>query len=272
MTHYSPADAESWSWYFGGGIGLLIGGIAGVLTSWNQLRTMRGARDFMQDPNWNLWDTFLLVYGMIGASYLAAGLIGWNTLDFWPRNAALIVGGITALQGLGMSLWRWAFRRALAQRLDQSALGLQMVLIAVSILACGLLVVGGVIMFIYSTTSLPSGSVKFWAGIASAVVWLFGGGGGLLATWNWFRSLEGEPNWMTEDKINLLDRSIYAIAAIGLLLMLAGLIAAPWISTISVYAMELLGGIVVVPSLIAIFIRAMMRRAARQDAEHVSQS
>jgi hypothetical protein len=265
-------DAEQWSWYFGGGIGCLIGGIAAMITCWNQYRTLHGKRDFMQDPRWNVWDTFLLVYGIGGASYLALGLIGWNSLEFWPRTAALVVGGIVALQGIGMSLWRWAFRYAFTQQASHSALGLQMFLVAVSILMCSLLVVGGVAMSVYSATSLPGGSVKFWAGIVSAAVWLLGGGGGLLVTWNWYRSLEGGSNWMTDEKTNVLDRAAYAIAGIGAALVIGALAASPWIATINFGALELLGGVILLPAAIAIFIRAMMRRAAQQTAESKSRS
>jgi hypothetical protein len=145
-----------------------------------------------------------------------------------------------------------------------------MFLIAVSILACGLLVAGGVAMAIYSATSLLAGSVKFWAGIASSSVWLLGGAGGLLCTWNWYRSFEGESNWMTEARVNLLDRGTFAIAGVGILFLFAGLVASPWISNVSVYALELLGGMVLIPSLAAISIRALMRRAARLDMQRAS--
>lgn len=269
---YADDEAEKWAWYFGGGIGLFIGGIAGLMTFWNQSRTMRGQRDFMQDPNWNLWDAFLLVYGLIGAGWLAAALICWNSFDFWPRNAALIVGGIMALQGIGAELWRWAYRGAVARRPEQTALGLQMFLVAVGMLACGLLVVGGIAMSVYSATSLPGGSLKFWAGIAAAVVWLFGGAAGLLATWNWYRSLEGQSNWMTEDKTNLLDGALYAACAIGILLMIAAAGLSAWLAAVSVWALEVLGCMLVIPAAVFIAIRALLRRAVRLEAERPADS
>jgi hypothetical protein len=177
-----------------------------------------------------------------------------------------------ALQGLGVELWRWVFRSALAHRPEQTALGLQMLLVAIGMLACGLLVVGGVAMSVYSATSLPGGSIKFWAGIASSVVWLFGGAAGLLATWNWYRSLEGRPNWMTDVKVNLLDRATYAIAAIGIIVMIAGAVASRWLPMTSVWALEIIGCMLLVPAAICIAARALMRRAARQETEQRAES
>lgn len=114
--------------------------------------------------------------------------------------------------------------------------------------------------------------MKFWAGIVSAIVWLLGGGGGLLVTWNWYRSLEGGSNWMTEGETNALDHSAYAIAGIGGAVMIAGLLASPWVSAVDSRALELLGGVILVPAAIAVFIRAMMRRAARQEGQQPASS
>ena len=47
-TIYTAADTERWSWFFGGGIGFTIGGVAGMLTCWNHLRTVRGKRSELQ--------------------------------------------------------------------------------------------------------------------------------------------------------------------------------------------------------------------------------
>jgi hypothetical protein len=88
-----------------------------------------------------------------------------------------------------------------------------------------------------------------------------------LVTWNWYRSLEGRANWMTEEKTNLLDRAIYAVAGIGAALLVGALAASPWIATVNLAALELLGGVILLPAAAAIFIRAMMRRAAQQEAE-----
>jgi uncharacterized membrane protein HdeD (DUF308 family) len=103
-------------------------------------------------------------------------------------------------------------------------------------------------------------------------VWLFGGAAGLLATWNWYRSLEGRPNWMTDVKVNLLDRATYAIAAIGIIVMIAGAVASRWLPMTSVWALEIIGCMLLVPAAICIAARALMRRAARQETEQRAES
>ena len=65
----------------------------------------------------------------------------------------------------------------------------------------------------------------------------------------------------------MYDRCLYAIGELGALLMAGGLVASPWISDTSVYAMVLFGGILVFQAAIFISIRSLMRRAARQEAE-----
>jgi hypothetical protein len=261
---YAPSEDGRWG-YLGGGYGLLFGGVVGILGCWNRLRTMRGKLDWMHESNWNLYDTLLLAYGLAGVACLAlAGT--WTSIEVWARYAALVIGGVAAMQGIGMSVWRVGMRRAATRTPGRPALGLQMILVAVGITACGLLVAGGVALLIYSFTSLPAGSVKFWAGVGSALGWLLGGSGGLIATWNAYRSLEGLPNWMTEGQPNVLD--VWTIASLGGLFMIAGLVAAPWVTMTSVYALELIGGILVLTASLFHGIRALMRRAARQEANH----
>ena len=127
--------------------------------------------------------------------------------------------------------------------------------------------VSGIALLVYSITSLPAGSLKFWGGIGSGMSWLFGGSGGLLITWNLYRSLEGLPNWMTERQVNTLDYGMIAAAGLGMLIMLAGLVVSPSVTTTSVYALELIGGILALVAGLFLVGRALMRRAAAQEAE-----
>jgi len=262
VFHYSADDAERWSWIVGGGFGSLIGGLFGAMSGWNQLRVSHGKMDFANDPHWNSYDTLLLVYGLLGAGGLVATAVWWTSLDLWPRVAALIFASCAVLQGLGMSAWRIAMRHAAKRGRSQSGASLQMLLVATGLFACTLLVIGGAVLFAYSVLSLPVGSAKSWAGIGAALTWLFAGTGGLLVTWNVFRALEGLPNWMTEAKRNPLDGLIIFATTCGVLIALAGISAAPWITRTSSYALAIIGGVLTVVAGISLAARSLMRRAA----------
>jgi hypothetical protein len=134
-------------------------------------------------------------------------------------------------------------------------------------LICALLFASGLGLVVIAAIRFPIGSGEFWGCIGAALGFLLGGGFGMLGTWNSYRALEGLPDWMAEGKTNLYDRCIYAAAELGALLMAIGLIASPWISGTSTYALVLMGGILVFQAAIFIAIRSLMRRAARQEAE-----
>jgi len=134
-------------------------------------------------------------------------------------------------------------------------------------LLCAMSIAGGAVLFGIALIKLPVGSPGFWGWIGAAFGCFLGGAGGLIGIWNTYRSLEGLPDWIADPQRNTLDRYIYGIALLGALLMASGLAASPWINDTSVYAVELLGGILVFQAALFLPIRALMRRAARQEAE-----
>lgn len=262
-----PAGEGQWAGFMGGGFGAFVGGLGAFLGCWNKLRTVRGRLDLMYEPHWNWLDSVLLAYALVGIVGLVSGAIWWSSLNMGLKITATILGGIATLQGIGFSVWRLSMRRAAARPSAEPSLDLRLVLVAVAMLVCALLFASGVVLIVIAAIRFPIGSGAFWGWVGAAFGFLFGGGGGMLGAWNSYRALEGLPDWMAEGKRNVFDRFIYAIGGLGLVLMVTGLIAAPWMTVISVYALELLGGILVFQMAIFISIRSLMRRAARQEAE-----
>jgi hypothetical protein len=262
-----PVGEGQWSGFIGGGFGAFVGGLGGFLGCWNKLRTVRGQIDLMYEPHWNWLDSLFLTYAILGIVSLTFGAVWWPSLNMGLRIATLILGGIATFQGLGFSAWRLAMRRAAARSSAEPALDLRLVLIAVAMLVCALLFVSGVVLIVIAAIRFPIGSGEFWGWVGAASGFLFGGGGGMLGTWNSYRAMEGLPDWMAEGKRNVFDLCIYAIGGLGLALMVTGIAASAWLTNTSVYALELFGGILVFQAAIFLPIRALMRRAARQETE-----
>jgi hypothetical protein len=268
---YPPGEGQ-WNGFIGGGFGAFVGGLGGFVNVWNKLRTVRGKRDLMYEPHWNWLDSVLATYALFGIACLASGAIWWSSLNMGLKITAMILGSVATLQGLGFSAWRLAMRRAARRPSAEPALDLRLVLVAAGMVVCALLFAAGVAVAVAAVVRLPIGSGEFWGWIAAAFGFLLGGGFGMLGTWNSYRALEGLPDWMAEGNTNMYDRCIYAIGELGALLLAVGLLASPWISSISTGALVSLGGILVFQAAIFISIRALMRRAARQEAEQQADS
>ena len=260
-----PRGEGQWEGYAGGGFGALIGGLGGFFGTWNNFRKSRGEIDILHEPHWTWLDRLMLCYALLGIAGLGGAAVWWPSLDFGMRLTASVIGGIVATQGLGVTIWRVAIRSAAARQTTAPALDLRMFLVALGMTASALMMACGIALLVIALITQPIGSGPFWGWTGSAFGFLFGGGGGLLGIWNSYRSLEGLPDWMVEVGHNTLDRWIYAIGALGGSFVIAGVAASPWISRTSVYGLELLGGILVFQSGVFIAIRALMRRAARQE-------
>jgi hypothetical protein len=107
--------------------------------------------------------------------------------------------------------------------------------------------------------------------IAAGFSLLTGGAGGLLGTWNTYRGMEGLPDWMTQSTKNAFDHLMYLSFLVGAVIMIAGLTASAWLTKLSVSAIEIIGGVLVMQSGLFIAIRALMRRATRQEENEVLQ-
>lgn len=262
-----PAGEDQWSGFVGGGFGSLVGGLGGFVGCWNKLRMTRGQIDLMYEPHWNWLDSVFLVYGALGIASLVVGAIWWPSLNLGLRITAIILGSIATFQGVGFAAWRLALRRAAARPSAEPGLDLRLVLIAVSMVVCVLLFMSGFVLIVIAAIRLPIGSDEFWGWIGAASGFVFGGGGGMLGTWNSYRAMEGLPDWMSEGTHNVLDRCLYTVGGLGAAVMVTGIAASAWLTSSSMYALELLGGILVFQASIFLSVRALMRRAARQEAE-----
>jgi RIO-like serine/threonine protein kinase len=261
-----PRGAGQWEGYVGGGFGALLGGLGGFLGTWNNLRKSQGRVDLMHEPNWNWLDTMFAVYTLAGLACLSGAGIWWSSLNFGVRLTTLLLGGIAVVQGLGFTLWRLALRRAARRPAAEPGLDLRLILVAMGMTASAVMMACGIVLLVVAVIRLEIGSGPFWGWVGASFGLLFGGGGGLLGIWNTYRAMEGLSDWMVESGHNALDRWIYAIGALGALFVVVGVAANPWISRTSVYALELLGGILLFQSAVFVAIRALMRRAAQQEA------
>jgi hypothetical protein len=263
---YAPGEG-AWAGFMGGGFGTLIGGLGGLAGCWNGLRMMRGSLDIMHEPAWTWLDSAMLGYAVAGIAGLSAAAVFWPSLNLGLRITIVILSSIATFQGLWFSAWRLGTRRAAARASAEPTFDMRLIVIALGMLLSALSIGGGFVVLGIALIKLPLGSPGFWGWVGAALGCLLGGAGGLIGTWNTYRSLEGLPDWISDAQRNAVDRYIYAIAMLGALIMAAGLIVSPWVSNISVYALELLGGILVFQAGMFLPIRALIRRAARQEAE-----
>ncbi len=259
-------DAGAWGGLIGGGIGTLIGGAGGVFGTWNNYRKFRGATDFMQEPQWNGLDTAMGVYGLLGVGVLLATWAAWTSSSDVARLTALLLGTMAVFQAGAISLWRLAVRQAAQCRGEGPRLDARMFVIAGSMILCGLLMAAGIAMGVLAFVNVPLGSAQFWGVMGGAVGCVFGGGGGLLGTWNSYRTLEGGTDLMLEGHWNLMDRCMLATAGIGATLLIGAATASLWASRATVHGGLLIGGILTFQSAIFLVIRALMRRGAKQEA------
>ena len=260
------ADTVGWGGYLGGGIGTLLGGAGGMFGVWNNYRQYRGSGDVMQSPHWNALDTAMLAIGIVGLATMTAGLAFWPALGGEARLITLLLGALFSMQGTGMSVWRWSVRRAARRPATEAALDPRMLVLAAAMVVSAIMMAIGLAMAVIAFVMVPLGTPGFWGWIGGACGCFFGGGGGLLGCWNTYRAMEGAPDLLLEGGRNLLDRCMLATLSIGVVLMIVAVAISPWASTDTVWGGLLIGGILTFQSLIFVVIRALMRRAARQEA------
>ena len=144
--------------------------------------------------------------------------------------------------------------------------GPRVLLLAIMMVFGALTVTAGVVLAIVAILTQSLGSGAFWGWMGGAFGCIFGGGGGLLGTWNSYRRLAGRgdlmrsPDWIWFDSLMLC----YALA--GTFSIIGGLVCSPWVNWPTTYFLLLLGGMVTLQGGLFLIIRALMRRAAREDA------
>jgi hypothetical protein len=253
-----------WAGIIGGGVGVFLGGAGGLFGVYNHYRQYQGAANIMQAPHWTGFDSAMLVYGLAGLAMLAAGVLLWGSADYEVTLLLCLLGGLAAMQGAGTAVWRWSIRQSQRPR-SATAIDPRLYVVAGVLILCGLLMAAGLAMAVIAVWKIPIGSSGFWGWMGGACGCFFGGGGGLLGTWNSYRQMEGHADMMADPGRNLFDRCVLAILCIGIALLVAAASVSPWASSDMVSGGLLLGSILTFQGLLFLIIRSLIRRGIRQQ-------
>ena len=147
----------------------------------------------------------------------------------------------------------------------QKANAPMLLLISISLVISALVMAAGVALAGVAVLTSNGDPDAFWGWMGGAFGCFVGGGGALLGTWNTYRQLEGAGDLMQDPNVNWLDRLMYGYLGVGLTLLLAGLVAAPLVTSTTSYALMLLGGVSAGQALFFMVVRALMRRSARAE-------
>lgn len=258
-------STTGWAGLVGGGVGMLFGGAGGVFGVWNHARQYRGDSSIMQAAHWTRFDSVTLGLGVLGLAILLAAAIWWSTSSFEERLLLCLLGALASLQGFGTVHWRWSIRRSQRPR-SAGEIDPRMYVLAGLMVVSALCMAVGAAMAIIAVWKIPFGSAGFWGWMGGACGCFFGGGGGLLGTWNSYRQLEGHADMMADPGRNLLDRCVIAVLCIGLALLVAAVSVSPWAADDLVAGGLLLGGLLSFQGLLFVVIRKLIRRGAQAGA------
>ncbi len=148
--------------------------------------------------------------------------------------------------------------------------GPMLLMVAISLVFSLLIMTAGLALGVMAFWKAPIGSHPFWGWMGGAFGCFFGGGGSLAGTWNTYRQMEGAPDLMKRPDWTGFDSIIVGYGLLGLILMSAGLVCAPWSGGTTFYALEVLGGMMVFQGGLFLGIRFLMRRAAIQEQEAIA--
>ena len=131
-----------------------------------------------------------------------------------------------------------------------------------ALLVCGLVMSAGlalgVLAFIYATP----GTGPFWGWMGAAFGCFFGGGGGMVGSYNSYRQLTGRGDMMHAPGHTPLDRVLRAYTVLGVLILAAAAITWRSANAETRHALLLLGGLVTIQGLLFVIARTATRRTA----------
>jgi hypothetical protein len=140
----------------------------------------------------------------------------------------------------------------------------QLLVIAISLVIGAIVVaVGGVLVGV--ALLHHAGSNEFWGWMGGAIGCIVGGLGAVFGTWNSYRQLEGAGDVMRQATWNIFDRVMAGYGTIGLASLVAALGLASRLSPLSIQALLLLGGMIVLQAGLFLGIRFLARRAAQAE-------
>jgi hypothetical protein len=152
----------------------------------------------------------------------------------------------------------------------------QMLGVAVGLVFSMLCTTIGVLLFPAAFMFSDAGSGPFWGWMGGAFGCFFGGFGGLAGSWNTYRQLRGQLDWMKMSRWTGFDYSLAAYGALGLVLLGGGILAKVGVFGLqesdvmrsSVFGLLLLGSIIVFQASLFLMYRApFLFRGSREDAE-----
>ena len=148
------------------------------------------------------------------------------------------------------------------QRFDYKANAPMILLLAISMVVCGLVMAAGVALAAMGVAAGTDDPNRFWGWMGAAFGCFFGGAGGLAGTWNSYRQLEGAGDLMHAPGTTWLDWTLWGYFGFGWILLSTG--ALIYQSTAG-YPLMALGGTAVVQAMMFIIIRGLLLRSIRAE-------